>query len=183
MPKQSKSGNPARRAEELKISQVGDFKKRIGGVMELPSGAVVKTRNPGGLRVFLNNGMIPNSLMAVVKKSLDSGKGVDPAELLTEDGDIDPAMLKDMSTLLDNVAVSCVVMPPIRPVPENEEDRSDDELYVDEFPDDDKMFLFQWVTGGTSDLEQFRRGQQQELAAVAAVAESRGASKQVAGTD
>jgi len=168
-----KSGNPARRADELKISQVGDFKKRIGGVMRLPSGAVVKVRNPGGLRVFLNGGMIPNSLMTIVKRALDEGKGINENDILNAEGSIDPEMLTDMTALLDNVVVACVVTPQVLPIPENEDDRDDELLYADEFPDDDKMFLFQWLTGGTSDLEQFRLGQQQGVAALESVAESR----------
>jgi hypothetical protein len=174
-----KSGNPARaaqQAEALRISQVGDFKKRLGGVMELPSGLVVKAKNPGGLRAFLNSGLIPNSLMKIIQEGLDKGSGKNVAINITKDGKIDPEMLTDMMSMMDNIAVQVVVEPQIFPTiteadlekwngehPENEpmtsieQLRRDDRLYADELPDDDKMFLFQWVSGGTKDLETFRR--------------------------
>lgn len=175
-----KSGNPAARAaqqaEALRISQVGDFKKRLGGVMELPSGLVVKAKNPGGLRAFLNSGLIPNSLMSIIQKGLDKGSGKNISTEIVKDGKIDPEMLTDMMAMMDNIAVKVIVEPQIHPTltendlrvwnethPGNEpltsieQLRSDDKLYADELPDDDKMFLFQWVSGGTKDLETFRR--------------------------
>jgi len=51
-------------------------------------------------------------------------------------------------------------MPPVLPIPENEQNRDPELLYVDEVLDDDKVFVFQWVTGGTRDLEQFRQEHQ-----------------------
>lgn len=170
-----KSGNPAKAAETLRISQVGEFKKRLGGVMELPSGLVVKAKNPGGMRAFLNSGMIPNSLMAIIQKGLDKGSGKNIAGEIVKDGQIDPQMVTDMMTMMDNIAVKVIVEPVIHPTltendrlvwndnhPDDVKDtveqlRSDDKLYADELPDDDKMFLFQWVSGGTKDLETFRQ--------------------------
>jgi hypothetical protein len=171
----AKSGNPAKRAEQVaedrRISQVGDFKKRLGGVMELPSGAVVKVRNPGGLKAFLGNGSIPNSLMPIVQKAVNNGKAVSADEMgiIGEDGSIDPEVLSDMMSMIDNVLLQTVKEPKVYPVPEDEEDRDDDLLYVDEFPDEDKQFLFQWVSGGTRDLEQFRREYSSAVDSVATV--------------
>src|SRR3954453_22167561 len=73
-----KSGNPAKAAEERKISQIGDYKKRMGGIIELPSGFFVKVKNPGGLRAFMDSGSIPNSLMPIIQESLNRGKKPDP---------------------------------------------------------------------------------------------------------
>lgn len=169
-----KSGNPAKAeaaAEARRISQIGDFKKRLGGVMELPSGAVVKVRNPGGLKAFLGNGSIPNSLMPIVQKAVNNGKQVSAEEMgiINEDGSIDPAVLKDMLAMIDNVTIQSVVEPKVHPAPADEDERDDDLLYVDEFPDEDKQFLFQWVSGGTRDLEQFRREYSTAVDSVATV--------------
>jgi|SRR6478609_2355767 len=192
-----KSGNPEKRAaqeaEALKISQVGDFKKRLGGVMELPSGVVVKVRNPGGMKVFMANGMIPNSLMGMITKGLESGTGADAEEMLTKDGKLDPEMMSDMMELMDNILVKVVVEPPVHPnltdedveaynkahpeldpITNIEQLRDPETLYADEFPDDDKMFLFQWVTGGTRDLETFRQRQTSRMGDLAEVAVARG---------
>jgi len=184
-----KSGNPAKQAEELKISQVGDFKHRLGGVQELPSGLVVKVKNPGGLKAFLKGGMIPNELMGTVQKALSKGKTPKASDIM-KDGKIDDDTLIAMTRMMDSVAVMTIVEPQIFPTltqadvdawnadksPEhplyaNEIDdiRQDDRLYADELPDDDKQFLFQWVSGGTRDLEIFRQRQQSGMESVVAV--------------
>lgn len=187
-----KSGNPAKAAQEaeaLRISQIGDFKKRIGGIIELPSGLIVKAKNPGGLRAFINTGLIPNSLMGIIQKGLDKGSGKNVSAEIMKDGKIDSDMLRDMMQMMDGVACKVIVEPRIYPTlteddldawnlnnPENQLDsveslRDDEKLYADELPDDDKMFLFQWVSGGTRDLETFR---QQHAAGVDALSASAG---------
>lgn len=166
----SKSGNPVTRAKELKISQVGDFKKRLGGVFELPSGLVMRLRNPGGVSAFLANGTIPNSLMQVVQEHIDKGQGVQPEEIAKAGQAMDPKMMEEMIEALNSIIIQCAVEPTVLPKPESEDDRDEDQLYADEIPDDDKMFVFQWVSGGTSDLEQFRRQHGQAMDDLAAVA-------------
>lgn len=187
----AKSGNPAKQAEQRKISQIGDFKKRLGGIQELPSGLVVKVHNPGGLQSFLAGGMIPNALMPMVQTALDKGKAPKVSDIMGKGNMPAPEMLQAMQELMNSVAVKVVTEPRIFPVltdkdvdawnadktPDHElwaespEDiRQDDRLYADELPDDDKQFLFQWVSGGTRDLEIFRQRQQQGMDAVVAVA-------------
>ena len=174
-----------KKAEELRISQIGDFKNRIGGTQELPSGFTVKVRNPGGLQAFLGSGTIPNSLMPLIQKALKAGKAPDAKDFLSKEGEVDPALLTDMFVMMDNIAVQCIVEPRIHPkltsadvekwnaenpdkqVRDPEDLRRADQLYVDELPIDDKQFLMQWVMGGTRDLETFR---QQQLAGVDDVA-------------
>ena len=154
-------------AEQRRISQIGDFKKRLGGVQELPSGLVVRIFNPGGLQVFLADGNIPNSLMTIVKQAIDKGKTPDVKDFLSEEGDISAEMLEGMEAMLNNVAVKVIVEPKILPKPENPEDRLDTQLYADEIPQDDKMFLLQWVSGGTRDLEEFRKKLDENVGVVA----------------
>lgn len=173
----------AQEAEMMRISQIGDFKKRMGGTQELPSGFVVKVRNPGGLQAFMMNGTIPNSLMPIVKKALEGGKGMDPQEVIMKDGEIDPSLFAAMGDMMDGVALQCIVEPKIHPKPETEEDRRDDQLYVDELPLDDKQFLMQWVTGGTRDLETFRQQQQQNVDDVAKSQDAVRAAQRALGTD
>lgn len=156
-----------KKAEELRISQIGDFKKRLGGIQELPSGLIVRIKNPGGLKSFIGSGQIPNSLMIIIDKGIKSGQAPQPAELMPE-GKIDPKLLEDMNTLLNVITMGVIVEPKINPIPENEDDRLDTELYVDEIPEDDKQFLFQWISGGTRDLEIFRKQLDASLDAVAA---------------
>lgn len=170
--------NAAKKAEQLRISQVGDFKKRLGGIFELPSGAVVKLRNPGGLQAFLANGTIPNTLLPIIQEGLKGSADnkeqaeVDIASLLESD----PEILSQMMGMYNSIITKVVVEPRVYPVPtmadveannlrfpeapveDPEELRDEDRLYADEFPDEDKQFIFQWVTSGNSDLATFREG-------------------------
>lgn len=158
-------------------SSIADFKKRSGGLTELPSGLVVKLKSKGGMRAFMASGIIPNSLMGVIQEAINKGTEPDMSGLFKPDGSMDESMINDMMTLTDRVTIDTMVAPPVLPVPteedvkawnrshrakvdqvENPDDlRDDDQLYIDEIPEEDKMFIFQWVTGGTRDVEQFRK--------------------------
>lgn len=188
-----------KKAEEARISQVGDFKKRLGGIIELPSGLHVRWKNPGGLRAFLANGTIPNSLLPIVEKSLKKKQDVNEAEMLDLIKDADK--VSEMMAMYDSVVMQCIKEPKLWPVPTEEdveknnlehpdapvddpEDlRYDDRLYVDELPDDDKMYIFQLVSGGVKDLETFRQKQQINVGALARVSGVEGYAIESAGTD
>lgn len=171
-----------KKAEERRISTIGDFKFRMGGIMELPSGLVVKTRNPGGLKAFIAGGDIPNSLMTIIKSSLDKGKTPNTEDFL-KDGQLDAKMIEDMDTMMNNMVVQIIVEPHISPVPESEDERADDQVYADEIPTDDKMFLFQWVSGGTRDLEKFRKQYEQSVDSVARSTSNVRTAQSAAGLD
>lgn len=172
-----------KKAEELRISQVGDFKKRIGGIIELPSGLVVRYRNPGGLQAFMANGTIPNSLMPLVKKALKEGKAPETEELFGKNNELDPKLLTEMMEMFDSIAVRCIVEPRIHPTPATEDERADDKLYADELPLDDKQFLMQLITGGTKDLETFRKQLDKNVADVAEKQSPVRAAQRAAGID
>lgn len=134
-------------------TSVQQWKKAAQGVpLEVPSGNTALVRNVG-MQVFLQKGLVPNSLMPIVRKAM-SGK--DPEIKLDE---ITEGQLQDMLALFDAVVVHCVVQPAVAPLPAEGEERADDVLYVDEVDFDDKQFIFQWVVGGTKDLEKFRAEQ------------------------
>ena len=170
------SGNPAKKAKELKISQVGDFKKRISGVFELPSGLVMRLKNPGGMQALMAAGLIPNSLMTTITESINKGKSTKPDDIIPSGG-VDSSFLNEMTTMLNEIIVRCAVEPTVEPIPTNEAERLDTQLYADEIPDDDKMFVFQWLSGGTADLEKFREEHEAGLASVAQSKSLRGAAK------
>lgn len=179
----------AAKAEQARISQIGDFKSRVGGVIELPSGFIVRWRNPGGLRVFLASGKIPNALMPVVEKALKGGKGAqaDMEETVVKQLNENPDMVKELMSMYDAVALKCIIEPKIYPVPDEamveawnaahpddpvddpEDLRYEDRLYVDEVPDDDKAYLFGLISGGVKDLETFRREREIDVASLARV--------------
>lgn len=190
----------AKKAEELRISQIGDFKSRMGGIMELPSGVYVKVRNPGGMQAFMENGQIPNALMGMVQKGINSGKGL-KAEEIMPGGKIDADVLADLMKMLDSVTLKVVVEPKVNAVPTDEdvktwneahpddmvddaeELRREDLLYVDEFPEEDKQFLLQWISGGTRDLATFRERLNKNVDAVSAITVADDATESDNGSD
>lgn len=137
--------------------------------LELPSGKFMECRK-ASFRVFLAAGIIPNELMQVVQKALS--KGVEP-DMSEFSKDLDK--INEMGVMVDRVVVYSSVSPKVHPAPElkenpetgeTEEDRRDDLLYVDEVDDEDKMFIYQWVTGGTRDLAKFRAEFAESVASV-----------------
>lgn len=150
-----------------KRSNASDFKKGKAAIdLDLPSGNVALVRRRG-LDAFMREGLIPNSLMALVQGQLDETEGKSPA-LQGELQKIasDTSALADVARLADAITVSCVIDPAVLPIPEEEEDRDEDLLYVDEVDMDDKLFIFSWVVGGTKDIERFREEQTAVLASI-----------------
>lgn len=135
------------------VSPVSSWKREKSPVLTLPSGNRVKVFNPG-MKTFLVNGTMPNSLMSLAEGALQKGQPLGENEM--ENLLNDPKKIADMLQFVDKLTMAVVVEPKVHPTPEEGADRSDDVLYVDDMDDEDKLFIFQWATGGTTDLEQFR---------------------------
>jgi hypothetical protein len=112
-------------------------------------------------QTFMRMGMIPNSLLAVVQKSIDKGKSPELGELVES-----PKQIEDMVKMVDSVVCFVAIEPRVYPAPANEDDRDENLLYVDEVDDEDKMFIFGVCTGGTRDVETFRKQQANGLASL-----------------
>lgn len=176
------SGNPAKKAATKKTaakktapkvaapSSLADFKKRSKGeLLPLPSGLAVVAKRVE-LQSFILQGNVPNALMGVVSEALEKGQKADiPAMMGVEEGKVDLDAVNDMYEVVNAIVVASVVNPKVHSVPEDEADRDDDLLYVDELDELDKMFLFQWNTGGVSDLETFRREARADMDALAEI--------------
>ena len=170
------SGNPATAAaQRATASSAADFKKRRAGVhLDLPSGLTVIARRVD-LQSFILGGNVPNPLMAVVSEALEKGQKADLDSIIGvgKDGALDLKTVTEMYDMVNRVVVACVSSPAVHPVPEEGEIRDDALLFVDEFDDEDKMFLFQWASGGVTDIATFR---EQARADLDALAEGQGAS-------
>lgn len=143
------------------VSSVSDFKQKINDVTTLPSGMNVILKRTS-IQTLMAQGMIPNTLMAIVQSAIAKGKSdVDVSEFLG-----DPQKMQEMLELMDIIAISCVKEPEVHPIPEDDEDRDDALLYVDELQDEDRSFIFQYATGGTKDVEQFRQETREQLATI-----------------
>lgn len=160
------------------VSTVAGWKKKAQGAdLELPSGEVCLARNVG-MQVFLERGLIPNSLMPIIRQAL---VGEEP-DLKMDD--ISEEQIKEMMDLFDAATVLCVVEPKVHRVPRDGEgepvpieDRDPDKLFVDEVDFEDKQFIFQWVVGGTRDLERFREEQSASVERLRPVAVSESKAK------
>lgn len=163
------SGNPSKKAATKKTSSAKDFKKkREGVIVELPSGLAVRARRVE-LRSLVSHGSIPNPLMEVVSEALDKGQAMDPQAMMAKDATKDTIsleMIQDMYNMVEAVAVNSFVEPALHPLPEDGVERDDDLLYVDEVEDEDKMFIFQWASGGTDDVAKFREEARASMASL-----------------
>jgi len=144
--------------------------KRSGGnepiKLELPSGNVCLARNPG-MEMFLTQGLIPNALLPLVQQAVQQGEGLKPEQ--TAELGSSPEMLSQVIEFANAALVHCVVEPVVSPVPEFGMMRDPDLLYADDVALEDKVFIMQWVVGGTSDLERFRQEQAAAMAPVPTV--------------
>jgi hypothetical protein len=170
--KKAASGNPAVRAQQ-QVSSAADFKTAAAAV-ELPSGKVVKIKRLG-LVTLISENLLGDQLTGLAQKAVDAGKGIDPAK--TEELAADPAAISQMLLTFDAVTLRTWVQPRPRAAvypegheragqPLDDEDRDDEILYVDEIDMDDKIFTFNYVSGGSSDLEQFRKELAQPMAGI-----------------
>lgn len=138
-----------------------------GTLLVVPSGNTIRVRAPG-MSTFMEQGIIPNSLMPFIKETM--GKGVvaetpEAKEKAAEELMDNPENLEKIIELANAVAVFCAIEPRILPIPLDEEEevipigdkrRDDEVLYADEVGFDDKMFIFSFAVGGPASLEKFR---------------------------
>lgn len=160
------------------ITTAAEWKARAtqGGPLELPSGSVCLARNPG-MPAFMQAGIIPNPLLGPIQQALAMGKEVaDFKDMVAED----PSRMNSILELMDNVVQYCVLQPPVydkyeevvdeegktirRLIPQGA--RDPDKMYIDDVDPEDKVFIMQWASGGSSDLVKFRRELGADMAAV-----------------
>lgn len=134
--------------------------KKSGAVLQLPSGNVMRLKNPG-IMELAHQGLIPNSLMSTIMDSIAKGKtDLKPEEMLVN------LEVSDLFDMMSGAIISMAVEPEVHPVPEPGDPRDPELVYIDDISEEDQLFIWQWATGGTTDVEQFRRERASELAAL-----------------
>jgi hypothetical protein len=134
------------------VTSVSAWKKETGPLLELPSGKTVRVMEHPSMRIFMKAGIIPNSLVGIIQKAIDQGDQPDMSGFVA-----DASRVEEMFEMMDNIVRFVVQEPKFQPLPSNDAERDDSVLYIDEMEQTDKMFIFQWATGGTRDLERFRK--------------------------
>lgn len=153
----------AKKTTAKKPTSAKAWKQASAEPIELPSGNYMRVRRIG-MQTLMATGKMPNALMNIVRSAVDKGTGMDGVDMADVVGD--EKQLAEMMKFMDDLCCMVSVDPKVHPIPKNEADRDDETLYADEVDMDDKSFLFQLVTGGTTDLEQFRAATDANVAAV-----------------
>lgn len=164
----NRNGKTGSRNPANKPTSVSSWKKSSQAApVQLPSGNYMRIKKMG-IRFFIQTGMMPNSLMSLVQKSIDKGKGSQEGPTDAEMLELlqDPQKLKDIADFFERMVVFVAEEPQVFPVPEDGVERDPELLYVDEIDFDDQSFIFQVVTGGTTELETFREEHQSTMASI-----------------
>lgn len=163
---------------EKKVTGARGWKKTsVFEDLELPSGNVCRIRRVG-LPELIASGVMPDSLTGIAQSHVDKAKGkkpkaVDESALMAEVMG-DKKKLSEMMDLFDRATVLCVQEPKVLFYKDQNGETlddsgrqeaaekagfesSDDVLFSDEVDQMDKMFIFNYVAGGTRDLESFRK--------------------------
>jgi hypothetical protein len=175
-----------------KVSSAKEWKGKSSSAkieLELPSGNVALVKRPG-MPELMSKGAFSDSLLPMVQKAMEQAQGrrgakaakMDASEIMT-----DPKKMADAFDSFDRVLVLTVLEPKVlyhrrqtertdeegKPVWEDipEEERDEETLYTDDVELDDKMFIFQYVVGGTADLATFRQQQSEGVAALSDVSD------------
>ena len=145
----------------------------------LPSGNVARVRRVGP-EAFMTQGIMPDTVSPIIEKAIRSKKGLKPAQ--QAEMAKDPKQLGALMEMLDRTLCYAVIAPQVQMPPgcvtcdeldtvaaeqHRDEDRADFHpfvqaerspgvLYADRVDLDDKMFVLNFVVGGTRDLERFR---------------------------
>lgn len=135
-----------------------DFKKKrqVGVLLELPSGAVIKVKSIDLVSLVIT-GKVPNSLLATIQKHLGpldhNDVTLDDATKMAED--LPPEELAQVFSLMDSLVIAMAMEPQIHPVPEDEGQRDENLLYIDEMDGEDKLFMFNWSQEGLNKMKRF----------------------------
>lgn len=170
-----RSGNPARRNAPEKPEPVDPQDKYAPttwlsqglGVLEdleLPTGQLVLVRRPG-VEGLMKAGVIKNldSLTSIVAKHIQTVEGKNgPQQELNISDLMEDQKLDEIVHVIDKVLCYCVVKPQVVPTPNDVTLKVPGVVYTNMIDLLDKMFVFNYVVGGTRDLESFR-GELNEL--------------------
>lgn len=172
-----KTGKTGSRNPANQPTSVAQWKKNaLPPLVTLPSGNAMRVKKMG-LQALMRTGKMPNSLMSYAEKAVKKGKkeevtDADMMEILQ-----DKKKLEEIAKFMDEVVILCAAEPEVHPIPEEGVERNDEILYVDEIDEEDKNFIFQVVTGGTTDVENFREEHSRNVAALRGRENMGGSSK------
>lgn len=150
---------PAKPRKKYGLKKSGETEE-----LSLPSGELCLVRRPG-VQGLIKAGILDSldSLTGIVQ--IDHIDANDPKKMAkaVESLARRPDDLASAMELLDKVLVYVVVEPKVYLRSDPPAQQDDETLYADEVDETDKQFIFQFVVGGTRDIERFREEQQKLL--------------------
>lgn len=134
----------------------------VGGMEDftVPSGQLCLVRRPG-MEGLMKSGVLHNvdTLSQIVnEKHLKRTKGNPDGEINISSLMEDQEGLDQVTLVIDKVICHCVVKPEIHRAPNDVTLRQPGVVYTDMVDLIDKMAIFNFVVGGTRDMESFRAG-------------------------
>lgn len=154
------------RRKPPRATSVAEFKKKnIIPLLELPSGCHMRIRKIG-MQALISTGVMPNSLLPIAQKAVAKGKAEEVSEDQLAELVADEKAVADIVRFMDEMTIMVAAEPEVHRLPKQGVERDPDLLYIDEIAEEDKMFIFQVVTGGTTDVEQFRSEAGATMAAI-----------------
>ena len=130
--------------------------------LKCPSGQLCRVLKPG-VENLIQQGLLNklDSITGLVdQKHIKRVKGGKAPEIDAKTLLQDPKSLTAALETMDKIVVSVVIEPPLTLT--TDEDGDEDKIHVSNVSMDDRAFIFQFATGGTGDLEAFRK-QRSEL--------------------
>lgn len=135
----------------------------------LPSGNTCLVKRPG-VQGLIKAGLLDSldSLTAIVQ--VDHIDANDPKKMAAAVGKMsaDPTRIAEALVVVDKAVCFAVVAPKVFMPPPDGETRMEGTIYADDVDEEDKMFIFQFLVGGTGDVETFRKESQAMLGGVPA---------------
>lgn len=133
--------------------------------LELPSGQVVLAQRPGpeGLMAagLLDDLDMLATILPKVMGGASAAKKFDATSVMKN-----PKMMGEAIKLMNRVVVHVVIKPELTPEPDDPTQKVKGNIYPSSVGQDDKMFIFNWATGGTRDLATFRSQLTESVASV-----------------
>ena len=120
----------------------------------VPSGQTCLVRRPG-VEGLIKTGVLKNvdSLTAIInEKHIKRVEGKETLDVKS----LDEAAVETIMDTVDKIVAFAVVQPPVFRTPNDVTARRPGVIYTDMIDTMDKMFIFNFVVGGTRDLESFR---------------------------
>lgn len=173
--RKGRSGNPAVAAQQEtdKYAPTAWGQVGAGGFedLTLPSGQLALVRRPG-VEGLMKAGVLRNidSLTRLINEDhierVNGKTSIDMNSIMA-----DEEQMAEITHVIDRVVCHCVVKPPVEMTPSDVTNRQPRVMYADMIDLTDKVFIFNFVVGGTRDLESFRGGLDELLGGVADVAD------------